>query len=455
MLCYPLELHLCCTRAPCVLEWACWCPRSILTIGIFFCYLKMERVAVLRLDISQLLPRRKNADHRYEEDDTQIAVPSTLSDFSSSPRKAFSKEAFKESPLGEVRAAVPFVWESIPGTPKRDLDTGSVDAGGLSDGNEETRNRDLNLSSSSGGPESPSWNFSNDEFECRSTTDRVAEPSMSTTEEKFINGRSKPLALPPRLQAVKQLRNSDFSRADDSFSGSFKGCHSPQSPPLPRALKAEPKLILCGFPIPVEGGQGDVIILGMQERKQRLRSFSPLRLINRESSEESHHSSETYFCSDSVSSASSSSSSSSSSSGSGSHADSYRNPWDSPEEKKHTATTLRDFMLPCGELEDSKTSGINPIVQAKVKPRIVESRRELLKKNQESAFTGEAKIDGLSGTRAPQSQHSRSITTSRLTVSPSIGIHGKSSRKEHMGRALFANRFGMVCNCLGMTPDSP
>lgn len=48
MLCYPLELHLCCTRAPCVLEWACWCPRSILTIGIFFCYLWA---------ITQLLPK--------------------------------------------------------------------------------------------------------------------------------------------------------------------------------------------------------------------------------------------------------------------------------------------------------------------------------------------------------------------------------------------------------------
>lgn len=403
----------------------------------------MEALAVLRLSVS---PRRHNGSSHgyYLEDDIvdDMALPTPYTSAPSSPRRAFSKEVV-EAPLGEVRAAIPFAWELIPGTPKHDLENahGRELCVSFEESDEAVNSKDHDGSSSSsssdGSEESLSRESSNTEFEFSSRFGGMVEPalpcaapSMSTAEELFSNGQlvvTSSLRLPPRLQ---HLRNSDSSCSDVSSSDSFKSYRSPQSPQSPRP--GSMKLSLCGF---TKTTEEETIILGMQERKHR--SLSPLRFFNRETVGSAN--SETYFSSDSNSSVSSSSSSSSG------------GETNARGEKSVHGSTLKellftDMAMASARTEHLKRSNTEVVV---AKPRQVQSKLELLKKDQEH-------WNGLAGRPALTPQLSRSNARSRPAPSPSIDIiRVNSLRKENVGRVILANRFGMLCSCLGILPESP
>jgi len=169
----------------------------------------------------------------------------------------------------------------------------------------------------------------------------------------------------------------------------------------------------------------ETTVLGMQERKHR--SLSPLRFLNREH----------YFSSDNSNSSVSSSSSPSSASGGSTNAGS---PQDSPAEKTGVqGSMLKELLF----TDMAMAKGRNE----QMKPRQVQSRMELLKKKQEKCNGfGDAENVALTP------QLSRSYAKSRRAP---IDIHEKSLRKENVGRAVFSNRFGMLCNCLGILPESP
>lgn len=355
----------------------------------------MEALAVLRLNVS---PRRNNDAHALLEEAEEIALPTPYTSPPSSPRHAFTVEV-EESPLGEVRAAIPFVWELIPGTPKDDFEMQPVDVGVFSDMSEETGSEGHGSLRSSEDSESLSRDSSKIEFEFGNRFEGIAEPlplrppSMSTADELLSNGQVLPLRLPPRLQAVKYLRNSDSSCSDISSNGSFKSYQSPQSPQSPHVPNIGSKLSLCGFMRTPESEREEVTILGMQERKLKTRSLSPLRFLSIDRSVGSNLSSETYFSRDSVSSASSSSSSS----GAETNVDSPQALWDSPNGKRNEGRTLNellpDMAIASRGTEDLKVSSIRGTAQDRAKPRMVESGRELLKKHQDNGSPAAEKID--------------------------------------------------------------
>ncbi|KAG0578455.1 hypothetical protein KC19_4G024600 [Ceratodon purpureus] len=405
----------------------------------------MEALAVLRLSVS---PRRNNDAHAALEDAEEIALPTPYTSPPSSPRHAFTMDV-EESPLGEVRAAIPFVWELIPGTPKDDFEMQTVDVGVIFDMSEETGSEGHGSSrSSEDDSESLSRDSSKIEFEFCTRFEGIVEPSlaMSTADELLSNGQVVPLRLPPRLQGVKHLRSSDSSCSDISSNGSsFKSCHSPQSPQSPHVLNVGSKLTLCGLMRTLESEPEEVTILGMQERKQKIRSLSPLRFL---SMERSNLSSEAYFSRDSVSSASSFSSSSSRAE---TTVDSPQALWDSPDGKRNKGRTLNDLVpdMPIASrgTEGVKVSSSKETTHDVAKPRLVESGRQLLKKHQDNGSPAAEKIDVIS-------QLSPSYASSRLSSSPSVDMHFKTSKREQLGRALFGSRFGTFCSCLGIPPDS-
>lgn len=375
----------------------------------------MEVLAILRLNVS----KRRNYDaHVLVEDDEEIALPSPPS----SPRHAFTMEV-EESPLGEVRAAIPFLWELIPGTPKDDFEWQPVVVEEISNISKATESHDHGSSRSSEDSESLCRDSSNSEFKFCTRFEETEEPLalhpplMSTADELFSNDQVVPLRLPPRLQSVKNVRNSD-----SSCNGSFRSCHSPQSPQSPQVLHLGSMRMLCGFMknSESESEREEVTILGMQEGKEKPSSLSPLRFLNRESSGGSNFASETYFSRDSVSSLSSYSSFSSTS------VDSPQALWDSPHEKRNKGHTLNDLVpdiaIASQGIEDLKVSSIKEITQ----------ERAELATEQLSPYT-----------------------RLRPSLWPSTDMHDKFSRKEHLGRSLFANRLGMLRSCLGMPLESP
>lgn len=132
-------------------------------------------------------------------EDGEFSLPTPYASAPSSPRRAFEKEV-EEAPLGEVRAAVPFIWELVPGIPKNNLGISLVDVGHVSsDETEATEYQDRGSSSSSGESEtteSLSRGSSNTEFEFSSRFQGIVEPPpwrappMSTAEELFFKRSS-------------------------------------------------------------------------------------------------------------------------------------------------------------------------------------------------------------------------------------------------------------------------
>jgi hypothetical protein len=179
---------------------------------------------VLRLSA---LPRRHNCGQGYLEDD-EVELETPYTSAPSSPRRAFAKAGVEEEPLGEVRAAVPFVWELVPGKPKNELEESGPS--GSSDEAEDCGRQDRSESSLS-------RDSSHTEFEFSSRLVEPAEPPSRAAEALFSHGHLLPLRLPPRLQAVKHLRTSNVSSCSDSSlssSSSFQTYHSPQSPASPK-----------------------------------------------------------------------------------------------------------------------------------------------------------------------------------------------------------------------------
>ena len=408
----------------------------------------MEALPAMRLST----PRRyySTAAGNGNQDESLFSTPYTSAP--SSPRRgfAFAKE-IEETPLGEVRAAIPFKWESIPGTPRKDDDLSKME------GRIELLHQD-GSDDSSDDDEHEHGSFSSSEFEfsARFVAEEetvepmvltLSPPHMSTAEELFANGQLLPLRLPPRLQAVQHLRNSDSSSS--SSDGSFRnyGNGNSMSPHHRRGVK---KLTpLCGLmtksPERMMGNGLEMhatTILGMQEddvddgrfdennrrkngKVHRSRSLSPLKLLKRDSVRDMFAEK---FGGGSDSSSSSSLSSSSCSSSSSSSGD--KNADESiPKEfwpflrdnhkRGGEGGTLSDFLF-----ADKKGSGGNnatigspkidlsrisnkelinrgggggggggggvkspPSEGLKSLPRIVESRKELLKKQGESMAT--------------------------------------------------------------------
>ena len=365
----------------------------------------MQSFSVLSLSS----PKRRNSPLFPTECDSGMSTPYTSAP--SSPRRAFCKEV-EEAPLGEVRAAIPFIWESIPGTPRKDAEGGGpvdnflldavVQEHGTSSGAEEATSEENGSSSSSARMSGDS----SDEFEFSARFTPVVEPlashtlPMSTPDELFFQGQILPLRLPPRLQAVKHLMNSDSSFSDESSSGSFKGYSSLQSPGPQQAYYINPGVKLlsfCGLTKSPERGTRDPSILGTDEgygsrpnraEKQRSRSLSPLRMFKREDSAVFGNASDSFSLNDSSSSVSSFSSSSSVEK----NADEQKDFWTLFKEEKNRRSPLSELVFTnkvneTPKLQMSKISnkefkrdGVKVAEGLKSMPRIVESESDLKKK---------------------------------------------------------------------------
>jgi hypothetical protein len=173
----------------------------------------------------------------------------------SSPRRAcFFREEVEEAPLGEVRAAIPFIWEHVPGTPihgdhllsvaelgreKEDgahlarqensfkhlaeEDTCQVEEAAAA-GSDVCANGDSDNVVFEDLPSSES----EEEFDFGAklgTTKEENSIMSSTAEELFLKGHMLPLSLPPRLRSLK-LQTSDSSRSDSSSSADSRSCGS-------------------------------------------------------------------------------------------------------------------------------------------------------------------------------------------------------------------------------------
>lgn len=364
----------------------------------------MQSFSVLSLSS----PRRRNSPLSPTECDSGMSTP--YASAPSSPRRAVCREV-EEAPLGEVRAAIPFIWESIPGTPRMDHadDGGPVDNfrlnaaaaqehGTSSSGAEEATSEENGSSSS---PASLSGG-SSDEFEFSARFTPAVQPlashtpPMSTPDELFAKGQILPLRLPPRLQAVKHLMNSDSSFSDDSSAGSFKGYACPQSPLSQQAyFNPGGKLLsFCGIAKSPERGTRDASILRADKKfgsrpdrreKQRSRSLSPLRMFKTEDSAGFDNALDNFDSSSSVSSFSSSSSVER-------NVDEQKDFWTLFKEEKSKRRPLSELAFTNKVYEspklqmskisnkDLKRDGVKVAEGLKSLPRIVESKSDLKKK---------------------------------------------------------------------------
>jgi hypothetical protein len=234
----------------------------------------MEPLSLLRLSS----PKRPHGPHIISSGYTAAVQSESGSAFStpytsapSSPRRTvfFFREEVEEPPLGEVRAAVPFLWEEVPGTPRRDDQIVSV-AGEAAVavrekdaevyGAQLAREDDYSFEFVAGarqveaaeeGSEDVSGELSVDsesdsgfEFTARrfanmTTTGAVElaqagnsilqsinttttpHCNMSTADELFFKGRVLPLRLPPRLLQSPKQQQQLQAISDSSCSSSF------------------------------------------------------------------------------------------------------------------------------------------------------------------------------------------------------------------------------------------
>ncbi|CAM6027904.1 unnamed protein product [Sphagnum balticum] len=235
----------------------------------------MEPLSLLRLSS----PKRPHAPHIISSGYATAVQSESGSAFStpytsapSSPRRTFFffREELEEPPLGEVRAAVPFLWEEVPGTPRRDDQIVSVAAEAAAAVREKdaevygaqlAREDDYSFEFVAGarqveaaedGSEDVSGELSVDsesdsgfEFTARRsfaniTTTGAAELAqagnsilqsinttttphcnMSTADELFFKGRVLPLRLPPRLLQSPKQQQLLQTISDSSCSSSF------------------------------------------------------------------------------------------------------------------------------------------------------------------------------------------------------------------------------------------
>ncbi|CAK9873202.1 unnamed protein product [Sphagnum jensenii] len=235
----------------------------------------MEPLSLLRLSS----PKRPHGPHIISSGYTAAVQSESGSAFStpytsapSSPRRTvfFFREDVEEPPLGEVRAAVPFLWEEVPGTPRRDDQIVSVAAEAAAAVREKdaevyeaqlAREDDYSFEFVAGarqveaaedGSEDVSGELSVDsesdsgfEFTARRrfanvTNNGAAELvqagnstlqsinttttphyNMSTADELFFKGRVLPLRLPPRLLQSPKQQQLLQTISDSSCSSSF------------------------------------------------------------------------------------------------------------------------------------------------------------------------------------------------------------------------------------------
>ncbi len=235
----------------------------------------MEPLSLLRLSS----PKRPHAPHIISSGYATAVQSESGSAFStpytsapSSPRRTFFffREDVEEPPLGEVRAAVPFLWEEVPGTPRRDdqiVSDAAEEAAAVREKDAEVYGAELareddysfefvagarQVEAAEDGSEDVSGELSVDsesdsgfEFTARRrfaniTTTGPAELAqagnsilesinttttphcdMSTADELFFKGRVLPLRLPPRLLQSPKQQQLLQTISDSSCSSSF------------------------------------------------------------------------------------------------------------------------------------------------------------------------------------------------------------------------------------------
>jgi len=262
----------------------------------------------------------------------------------------------EESPLGEVHAAVPFDWELKPGTPKRG-NRGNMEDGDIIDG------VDLELCRSPS-PERLSRQSSTCEFDFSSarfvaeedTTHALSnDVPLASADQLFFHGQLLPLRLPPCLQAVKHLGESDGTTIHGSF----------RKPVSPRSGNSAMKIMSFRgrSKSPRREARDEEVELEPRSAKlQKFRSLSPLRIFRRENSEVSILFSDKSISGSESASSSSSAFSSSSSGDENSNVGISKEFWPSFEEKERSGrSTLNDFLYsdkPCAspKIDVSKLS---------------------------------------------------------------------------------------------------
>ena len=315
--------------------------------------MEIEALAALRLNQS---PRRyRGSKHFNYEDESAPSSPYYLS-APTSPHRASLREV-EETPLGEVLAAVPFDWEERPGTPKRGR--GSRENADIlrdSSGEEERASRSRSPSPERFSPQSSTceFDFSSARFLTEEDTHALNnEVPIASADQLFFHGQLLPLRLPPRLQAVKQLRESSASPFSDGIHSSFR---KPVSPRLGNSPTMKQLLSFRGRSKSPQRGARDAAIWPLQEagesgrktgtgaKLQKFRSLSPLKLFKRENSEVSIIFSEKSASSSDFASSSASSAFSSSSGDENYDVGVSRTFWPSFEEKNRNGKTVNDFL---------------------------------------------------------------------------------------------------------------
>ncbi|XP_024363165.1 uncharacterized protein [Physcomitrium patens] len=431
---------------------------------------KMETLATLaRLSIS---PRRNRSSNKFSDDEVSTTSTPYFLSAPTSPRRASLRE-IEETPLGEVHCAVPFEWELRPGTPKRSRGSRNNDGSSEMDVEE----RELGSRSRSSSPERLSRQSSTSDFDFSSArfippeeTHALNDSSIASADELFFHGQLLPLTLPPRLQAVKQLKDStDSSPGSDGgvLQGSFRKPRSGSSPLKLLSLRGRSKspqrgaLHSTAWPIlGLEPEQEN----GICQRLQKFRSLSPLKIFKRESPEVNAMFSDK--STDSASSSTSSAFSSSSSSGDENfiNVGISKEFWPFFEESKQRrgSKTLHDFLysekLPSSpKIDVSKLSSKEVLRKAErfnaapgaeaglnSAAQVVHSKRELDK-------SGSVERKALT----PQLSRSNARSMSRTPIMPSQAqpLPQRSQSRPDF-RSNPKRSFGILKRCLRIAPPA-
>lgn len=389
--------------------------------------MEIEALAALRLNHS---PRRYRGSRQLHDDESAPSSPY----YRSAPTSPSPRER-EETPLGEVHAAVPFDWELRPGTPKRGRrsrrDNGDTTA--------PTSSRSLS-------PEPRhSRQSSTSEFDFSSArflgTEDAHDAPIASADQLFFHGQLLPLRLPPRLQAVKQLRDSPSSDVD-SLHGFFS---------MPRSGSSTMKQLMSFR------SRSKSPVRPLQEPKEgklrKFRSLSPLRIFKREDSEGSTLFSEKSTSGrDSASSSASSSVFSASSSGDENNGvDVSREFWPSFEEKDRNGKT-RDVYL---YSDKPPTSPKIDVTRLSSKEVLSKAERFMASEEGMELVKVELKTGSLRKGLTPQLSRSnaRSISRTPIIVSQAQPVLRTTSKQRDP--VTHPKRFGILKSCLGFAPPSP
>ncbi|KAG0599044.1 hypothetical protein M758_12G123000 [Ceratodon purpureus] len=417
--------------------------------------MEIEALATLRLNQS---PRRYRGSRQLYEDESTPSSPYYLS-APTSPRLG-SMRKVEETPLGEVHAAVPFDWEERPGTPKKGRRS-RKDGDIMKDDEEDRASRSPSPERSSRQSSMSEFDFGSARFIAEEDTHAFCnDVPIASADQLFLHGQLLPLRLPPRLQAVKQLRES--SEDGSTIHGSFRMPVSPRSGSSPmkqlmsfRGRSKSPQRDGAGWPFhEVESGPK----AGAGTKLQKFRSLSPLRIFKRENSEVSILFSEksTSGSDSTSSSASSARSSAFSSSSSGDENNDIRVSrefWPTFEEKQRNGKTLNEFLY------SDKPPTSPKIDVSKLSSKEVLKKAERFKLSEEglkSMSVEKEKEKSCSERKAltPQLSRSNARSISRTPIILPQAYEPMLRLSKQRDATSYPKRFGILKRCLGYEPPS-